>query len=203
MIENYEINSPNSGSQKNLPTLLERSCKDFNLFKFLYSHKNPAFKFSNDLLYPYVFVIHNYNPSVLYYLLENENEDDESLFGIFRLICMNFPEKIQLILDFLNESKNAKYVKYFTKNLNVNYYYAILHFYNEETIVKLVKVFPKILSNDSSFLHILTIATSNSISVKMINSLVKKFSEFLPKSIMKAIIKGYENLNIKIRDQFE
>ena len=134
---------------------------------------------------------------------ENENEDNESLFRIFGLICMNFPEKIQLFLDFLNESENAKYAKYFSKNLNANYFSAILHFYNEETIIKLVKIFPKLLSNDSSLLHVLTFVTSKIISVKMINSLVEKISEILPQSTIKAILKAYKDLNIKISIQFE
>lgn len=198
VIENYEINSKEHISE--IPTLLERSIRDTNFFKFLYGHKNESFKFSNDMLYPYILVCLGHNPNALKFLLKNENDDADTLLKLFFFLSVNFPQKAVLLLDFLKENNNTELIEYFKNSMNFNNLTnCILNSNDVNLILKTIEFFDGLL-DVFRYRFLLVKFTSLTFSNRMIKVMIQKISEFLPKKIIGYLINEYKRVGIQINE---
>ncbi|KAK8836383.1 hypothetical protein M9Y10_039726 [Tritrichomonas musculus] len=153
-------------------TYLGSSTFDFDLFKFVYSHKNKNIDLYNGYYPIYLQWIYNGMIDAINYVIPNEKPND-ILFFFKTSLDVNISVS-NFILDLLIEKKLGKEVfDYFMQNIDFYFFLSILSYYNEDLITKVNKLFVKI-DDVPYFLDELQANTS----VKFINSLFKRKLEF-------------------------
>lgn len=119
IVENYEKNNP---SIRYRETLLEKSYKDYELFTFLYSHKNQNFKFIEFNMIYYWNLAYYHSRDIIKFLIEKESES---------VVLLIFSHIIQINseVDFVLESlrKVPNFNSYQDLIVKCFHYYTVNH----------------------------------------------------------------------------